>query len=120
MSSANKNGNARIKHGPFQCSFKKAIKMKDILDDIYNPILDDETAIKMAENKEPLFRKIKNMRIDYKFANEFSEKLDNTRLWKLSQLYNKDIEKIKDHILWDQVNDLLAQMQKGYITMDEL
>jgi hypothetical protein len=120
MSSANKNGNARIKHGPFQCSFKKAIKMKDILDDIYNPILDDETAIKMAENKEPLFRKIKNMRIDYKFANEFSEKLDNTRLWKLSQLYNKDIEKIKDHILWDQANDLLAQMQKGYITMDEL
>ena len=120
MSSANKNGNARIKHGPFQCSFKKAIKMKDILDDIYNPILDDETAIKMAENKEPLFRKIKNMRIDYKFANEFSEKLDNTRLWKLSQLYNKDIEKIKDHILWDQANDLLTQMRKGYITIDEL
>jgi len=120
MSSINKNGNARIKHGPFQCSFKKAIKMKDVLDDIYNPILDDDTAIKMAENKEPLFRKIKNMRIDYNFENEFSEKLDNTRLWKLSQLYNKDIEKIKDHILWDQANDLLAQMRKGYITMDEL
>jgi hypothetical protein len=120
MSSDNKNGNARIKHGPFHCSFKKAIKMKDVLDDTYNPIIDDDTAIKMAENKEPLFRKIKNMRIDYNFENEFSEKLDNVRLWKLSQLYNKDIEKIKDHILWDQANDLLAQMRKGYITMDEL
>ena len=120
MSSDNKNGNARIKHGPFHCSFKKAIKMKDVLDDTYNPIIDDETAIKMAENKEPLFRKIKNMRIDYNFKNEFSEKLDNVRLWKLSQLYNKDIEKIKDHILWDQANDLLARMRKGYLTMDEL
>ena len=120
MSSANKNGNARIKHGPFQCSFKKAIKMKDVLDDTYNSILDDETAIKMAENNEPLFRKIKNMRINYNFENEFSEKLDNTRLWKLSQLYDKNIEKIKDHILWDQANDLLAQMRKGYLTMDEL
>ena len=120
MSPDNQNGNARIKHGPFQCSFKRAIKMENILDDIYNPILDDETAIKMAENNEPLFRKIKNMRIDYNFENEFSEKLDNVRLWKLSQLYNKDIEKIKDHILWDQVNDLLSQMRKGYITIDEL
>ena len=120
MSSNNKNGNARIKHGPFQCSFKKAIKIKDVLDDTYNPIMDDETAMKMAENNEPLFRKIKNMRIDYNFENEFSEKLDNNRLWKLSQLYNKDIEKIKDHILWDQANDLLTQMRKGYITIDEL
>jgi|LakMenE18May11ns_1017448.scaffolds.fasta_scaffold8774571_1 hypothetical protein len=120
MSSINKNGNARIKHGPFQCSFKKAIKIKDVLDDTYNPIMDDETAMKMAENNEPLFRKIKNMRIDYNFENEFSEKFDNVRLWKLSQLYNKDIEKIKDHILWDQANDLLARMRKGYITIDEL
>ena len=120
MSSANQNGNARIKHGPFQCSFKKAIKKKDIMNDTYNPVLDDETALKMVENNETLFRKIKNMRIDYKFANEFSEKFDNIRLWKLSCLYNKDIEKIKDHILWDQVNDLLAQMRKGYITIDEL
>jgi hypothetical protein len=120
MSSANKNGNARIKHGPFQCSFKNAIKMKDVLDDTYNPIIDDDTAMKMTENNETLFRKIKNIRIDYNFENEFSEKLDNMRLWKLSQLYNKDIEKIKDHILWDQANDLLAQMRKGYITTDEL
>ena len=120
MSSGNKNGNARIKHGPFQCSFKKAIKMKDIMDDTYNPVLDDETVIKMAENNETLFRKIKNIRIDYNFENEFSEKLDNVRLWKLSQLYDKDIEKIKDHILWDQANDLLTQMRKGYITIDEL
>jgi len=108
------------KYGPSPCSFKKAIKMNDVLGDTYNPIIDDDTALKMAENNETLFRKIKNIRLNYNFENEFSEKLDNMRLWKLSCLYNKDMEKIKDHILWDQANDLLAQMRKGYITMDEL
>ena len=61
MSSANQNGNARIKHGPFPCTFKDAIKMKDVLDDTYNPIMDDETVAKMAENNETLFRKIKQI-----------------------------------------------------------
>ena len=112
MSSFNQNGNASI--------IKRAIKMTHLQTDQYIPILTDVEAMELAKSNIPLFNKLKEMRINYDFENVFSEKLNNVRLQKLSRLYNNDMIKIKDHILWDQTNDLLAQMRKGYITVEDL
>ena len=76
------------------------------------PVLTDVEAMELAKNNIPMFVKLKKMQINYDFENVFSEKLNNVRLLKLSRLYNNDMIKIKDHILWDQTNDLLAQMRK--------
>jgi hypothetical protein len=94
--------------------------MTHLLDDQYIPILNDVEAIELAKGNGQVFNKLKEIRINYDFENVFSEKLDDVRLLKLSRLYNNDMIKIKDHILWDQTNDLLAQMRKGYITVDDL
>lgn len=115
MSSTDKNGNARIG--------KHVIKMTHLLwvqTDQYIPILNDVEAMELAKGNVQVFNKLKEIRINYDFENVFSEKLDNVRLLKLSRLYNNDMIKIKDHILWDQTNDLLAQMRKGYITAEDL
>lgn len=116
MSSVNKNGNARLINA-------RLIKMTHMLwvqTDQYIPVLTDIEAMELAKGNIPLFTKLKEIRINYDFENEFSEKLNNVRLHKLSRLYNNDVIKIKDHILWDQTNDLLAQMRKGYITVEDL
>jgi hypothetical protein len=115
MSSADQNGNARLR----KCS----IKMTHLLwvqTDQYIPILTDVEAMELAKSNIPLFVKLKEIRINYDFENVFSEKLKNVRLQKLSRLYNNDMIKIKDHILWDQTNDLLSQMRKGYLTVEDL
>jgi hypothetical protein len=119
MSSVNQNGNARIIN-EINNTIKRPIKMTQLLDDQYIPILTDIEAMELAKNNNPLFNKLKEMRINYDFENVFSEKLNNVRLQKLSRLYNNDMIKIKDHILWDQINDLLAQMRKGYLTVEDL
>ena len=69
--------------------------------------------MELAKGNVQLFTKLKEIRINYDFENEFSEKLNNVRLHKLSRLYNNDMIKIKDHIL-------LVQMRKGYITVADL
>ena len=112
MSSVNQNGNASIG--------KRPIKMTHLLDDQYIPVLTDNEAMELAKSNILLFVKLKEIRMNYDFENVFSEKLNNIRLLKLSRLYNNDIIKIKDHILWDQTNDLLAQMRKGYLTVEDL
>jgi hypothetical protein len=122
MSSADQNGNARLIN-EINNTIKRPIKMTHLLwvqTDKYIPILTNVEAMELAKNNIPLFNKLKEMRINYDFENVFSEKLNNVRLLKLSRLYNNDMIKIKDHILWDQTNDLLAQMRKGYITVEDL
>ena len=126
MSSVNQNGNARIINeinytiNEINKTIKRTIKMTQLLDDQYIPILTDVEAMELAKSNIPLFVKLKEIRINYDFENVFSEKLNNVRLLKLSRLYNNDMIKIKDHILWDQTNDLLAQMRKGYLTLEDL
>jgi hypothetical protein len=119
MSSVNQNGNARIIN-EINYTIKRPTKMTQLLDDQYIPVLTDIEAMELAKSNIPLFNKLKEIRINYDFENVFSEKLNNVRLLKLSRLYNNDMIKIKDHILWDQTNDLLAQMRKGYITVEDL
>ena len=126
MSSVNQNGNARIINeinytiNEINKTIKRPIKMTHLQTDQYIPILTDIEAMELAKSNIPLFVKLKEIRINYDFENVFSEKLNNVRLLKLSRLYNNDMIKIKDHILWDQTNDLLAQMRKGYITVEDL
>jgi hypothetical protein len=122
MPSHNKNDNARIipsecVYSPYRHSQKDSVKMNKIKNDAYDPELDDETIKKIVgvKDDEEIFRKFKDLRINYQFNPTFSEKLDDRKLWRLSCMYNKDIVKIKDHILWDQANDLMAQINKGYI-----
>lgn len=119
MSSINKNGNARIIN-EINYTIKRPIKMTHLQTDEYIPILTDVEAMELSKSNIPLFNKLKEIRINYDFENVFSEKLNNVRLLKLSRLYNNDMIKIKDHILWDQTNDLLVQMRKGYITVEDL
>lgn len=61
-----------------------------------------------------------NYSFDEEFSTEFGGIVDEYLISKLTLLYKTDIRKIKCHILWIQVNALIALINKGTINADDI
>ena len=100
--------------GPHAFFKKDSITVTQLRNDPYAPKLTHVEIAKIVEllpkSKNhlsgPLFTRL--MKIAPK------SKTDGNNLWRLTCLYNKDIKKIKDHVLWDQANAFATDVRKGY------
>jgi hypothetical protein len=72
------------------------------------------------EGETALKGKLAALTLDLAFKGDFYDTLDNNELWLLSCMYNKDMKKIKEHILANQAQSLVASIAKGFIDVNDI
>jgi len=120
---------ARVcRFAPFKLAKKDAFKMTDLRKDKTNVTLSQADIVSMLsdygrtegdETYAALKAKLCARTFDIKFSGDFYDPPDNNMLWELSCQYN-DIIKIKEFLLRQQIQSLLASVGKGYIEVDDL
>ena len=95
------------------------ITLQDLKNDSYIPTLtqkDVEDNIKYVNEKRKngLVEKLLRLKINYRFNNEFGGNVNETELYRLSNMYRSNIKEIKDHILYAQCGSIVACINKGY------
>lgn len=110
--------------------FNQPITIQDLKNDTYVPTLTREELImemKYVQNdrRNGLLEKLLNLKINYnfdeEFGNEFGGAINDKLLLELTEDMDiTSIKSIKDYILWKQCTSLIYQLQKGYITVDEI
>jgi hypothetical protein len=114
--------------GPFKLAKKDAFKMSDLRKDKTKVSLNETVIARMLadyghkednETYEALKEKLCARTFDIKFSGDFYEPPENNMLWELSCQYN-DIVKIKEFLLQQQIQSLLASVGKGYIEIDDI
>ena len=101
------------------------VSLDDLKKDIYIPRLSQEDVDKIMtyvqeDRRNGLAEKLLKLIIDYDFENEFGGNVSDRELSRLSIMYRNDIEKIKDHILYEQADALVSYIKKGYITVEDI
>jgi hypothetical protein len=113
---------------PFKLAKKDAFKMTDLRKDKTNVKLNEAVIVRMLadyghkesdETYAMLKEKLCARTFDIKFSGDFYESPDNNMLWELSCQYN-NIVKIKEFLLQQQIQSLLASIGKGYIEIDDI
>jgi hypothetical protein len=102
-----------------------SVSLESLKNDSYVPHLTQEDVDKIMtyvkeERRNGLAEKLLNLKIDYDFENEFGGNVNDKRLFELSAIYGSNIEKIKDHFLYEQGDALVAYINKGYITVEDM
>ena len=101
------------------------VSLENLKNNSYIPHLSEEDVNKIMtyvkeERRNGLAEKLLNLKIDYDFKNEFGGNVTDIKTYQLSTMYRNDIEKIKDHILYDQADALVTYIKKGYITVEDI
>ena len=102
--------------------------MTDLRKDKTNVTLNEAVIVRMLadyghkesdEKYAMLKEKLCARTFDIKFSGDFYETPGNNMIWELSCQYN-NIVKIKEFLLQQQIQSLLASVGKGYIEIDDL
>jgi hypothetical protein len=111
-------------------SVSDRISLDALKEDCYIPSLtvkeieDFINNIHIEERKVGLYDKFINLSINYNFQKdfgiEFGGRVDDNKIFQLSFMYDHNVIKIKDHILWEQCNALITNINKGYIDVDDI
>jgi hypothetical protein len=106
------------------------LSLDTIKNDSFIPYLTHKEAlyyvnnIVIPERRINVCDKLIYLTINYSFDEDFSTKcgavIDEKSIFRLSLLYKDDIRKIKCHILWVQVNTLIALINEGRIDADDI
>jgi hypothetical protein len=101
------------------------VSLKSLKNNLYIPHLTKEDVNKIMtyveeDRRNGLAEKLLNLKIDYDFENEFGGNVSDRKLSQLSIMYENNIEKIKDRILYDQADALVTYIKKGYITVEDM
>ena len=72
------------------------------------------------EEETPLKGKLAALTLNLAFKGDFYDTLDNNELWLMSCMYNKDMKKIKERILANQAQSLVASIAKGFIDVNDI
>ena len=101
------------------------VSLENLKNNSYIPHLSQEDVEKIMtyvqeDRRDGLAEKLLNLKIDYEFENEFGGNVSDRELSRLSIMYRNDIEKIKDHILYEQADALVSYIKKGYITVEDI
>ena len=86
------------------------VSLESLKNNSYIPHLTQEDVEKIMtyvkeDLRDGLAEKLLNLKIDYEFDNEFGGNMTDRKLSQLSAMYRNDIEKIKDHILYELSNE---------------
>ena len=101
------------------------LSLESLKNNSYVPRLSQEDVNKIMtyvpeDRRNGLSDKLLNLKIDYDFENEYGGNVTERKISQLSTMYTNDIEKIKDHILYDQADALVTYIKKGYITVEDM
>ncbi len=101
------------------------LSLESLKNNSYVPRLSQEDVNKIMkyvqeDRRNGLSDKLLNLKIDYDFENEYGGNVTERKISQLSTMYSNDIEKIKDHILYDQGDALVTYIKKGYITVEDM
>ena len=101
------------------------VSLDSLKNNSYIPHLTQEDVDKIMtyvqqDRRDGLAEKLLNLKIDYEFENEFGGNVSDRELSRLSIMYRNDIDKIKDHILYEQADALVTYIKKGYITVEDI
>ena len=101
------------------------VSLENLKNNSYIPHLSQEDVEKIMtyvqeDRRDGLAEKLLNLKIDYEFENEFGGNVSDRELSRLSIMYRNDIDKIKDHILYEQADALVTYIKKGYITVEDI
>ena len=101
------------------------VSLENLKNNSYIPHLSQEDVEKIMtyvqeDRRDGLAEKLLKLIIDYDFENEFGGNVSDRELSRLSIMYRNDIEKIKDHILYEQADALVTYIKKGYITVEDI
>ena len=101
------------------------VSLENLKNNSYVPCLSEEDVNKIMtyvqeDRRNGLAEKLLNLKIDYDFDNEFGGNVTDRKISQLSTMYRNDIEKIKDHILYEQADALVAYIKKGFITIEDI
>ena len=101
------------------------VSLESLKNNSYIPHLTQEDVNKIMtyvqeDRRNGLAEKLLNLKIDYDFDNEFGGNVTDRKISQLSTMYRNDIEKIKDHILYEQADALVAYIKKGFITVEDI
>jgi hypothetical protein len=117
---------SECKFGPYRFTKKQAITVRQLKNDSYQPILTESDVRELivdinlnADERRKITDSLLALRLNYRFPHEFSDSISES-LWELSCKYNKDIPKIKDHLLMNQATDSIVQFNKGYIEISDI
>ena len=108
-----------------KCEDDDKLSLESLKNNSYVPCLSQEDVEKIMtyvqeDRRNGLAEKLLNLKIDYEFDNEFGGNMTDRKLSQLSAMYRNDIEKIKDHILYEQADALVTYIKKGYITVEDI
>jgi len=101
------------------------LSLENLKNNSYVPRLSQEDVNKIMtyvqeDRRNGLAEKLLNLKIDYEFDNEFGGVVSDKKISQLSAMYRDDIDKIKDHILYEQADALVIYIKKGYITIEDI
>ena len=101
------------------------LSLESLKNNSYVPRLSQEDVNKIMtyvqeDRRHGLSDKLLNLKIDYDFENEYGGNITDRKISQLSTMYSNDIEKIKDHILYEQADALVTYIKKGYITVEDM
>jgi hypothetical protein len=108
-----------------KCEDDDNVSLENLKNNSYIPHLSQEDVDKIMtyvqeDRRDGLAEKLLNLKIDYDFENEFGGNVTDRKISQLSTMYRNDIEKIKDHILYEQADALVTYIKKGYIDVEDI